>query len=319
MDRLTEPRLSDEDFYILENIIYHNSQPKNQKLTYPINQFFWMPFFSTISNFKDFAATRRAHVDTWVRKNDELVRRNEDKNTGLELTSKGTDRLRVATTVRDYNAAFYDAMEEELLRWTYTRTARQNNPEGLDPYPLDMDFYGRKVTLDDVERAANSLHKQGLIQSNPGATHVLGMINVTLTLDGEECAEDFDYCIRIYKNKKGELATASGPTINIDNFNGGSLSVGNQNTLGPAANTPLHQRTSDFAKTIKRVLPELSLGDLPQDEAFSYVSDLEIATDPTRVRRSLEWVEQLASSSSGDIMTEMLSAKASEILQEMFK
>lgn len=259
-------------------------------------------------------------LDDWV---EDMEMRGLIKDEGsmpklISLSRDGRQFVQKGISKREDTVKFRSVVRQRLLKWTDQRSKSSD-----DKYTVELDdneswFFGRWISGDDLVRAAEELAIKGFIRQkklevwDPDTPPI---ILVSITAKGQECAEDYDSKIEKYAKAKEKLM--SNPQINIGSVNGGNVSVGNGNKLVSTVGVVNTQQIAKFASTFRRMLPELELDESQRHEAEQYAVDLENAEDPSKVRRALEWIKNLAVSATSDGLAELLAGKANELLQAL--
>jgi len=130
-----------------------------------------------------------------------LLYRSDDMTLKVGLTDEGKIFLQDGFCKRQDRIAFKKTVSERLLRWSNMNVEEGETIE-VSMSSEELWFYGRVITLSDLEMAARDLEHHGLIyheQSEPSRSFL-----VTLTAEGRECATSFGHDVDAYLQSKSE-------------------------------------------------------------------------------------------------------------------
>lgn len=232
----------------------------------------------------------------------------------VRLSSTGEQLVESLQLQRDDRSKFKQEICSRLLNWANNNSRGDDDLQDVDPdVGSDFWYYGRVITLDDIESAARYLKSKGLLNYTSEVYHdEVIEVMVGITTDGQECCDESDGDIKQHLAKQEASSRTGGPTFNIDTVINSNIVAGNGNSL--SVELQKSQRVDLLGRLFKQALPVLGISESEQKAAEGYILILERSKNATEVNSALQWAKSFSSSISFTPLSSVLSEMADSIL-----
>jgi hypothetical protein len=148
--------------------------------------------------YKALAGMTPAEAEEWVdgMVSEGLLHRDDDMNLKVTLTAEAREMLIEGTAKRYSPSVFRGVVRERLLKWVAEHSTGEDDYVEVEMDEQERWYYGREITVSDLESAAEHLKQHDLIDCKSTDDNHLPLISITES--GRKHADHFDGAAEIF-------------------------------------------------------------------------------------------------------------------------